>query len=259
MPPSLRLVSRVLRAVLASTLFPLVLVAVVGVAAGRLDLPFVWALGGLLAVYWGVTLLAMDPSLAAERVRLGPGARDRVLRRLLVPASVRPVDHCRPRRREVPLVGRHPDRAPGGRARGPRGRSRPGFVGDGGSNRFCSCAVRIQAERGHTVVTGGPYRFIRHPAYLAGLVAALAGSLVLGSWLSLLPALLFAGIERVAPHPRGFLPPPRAGGLRRVRAPGALPAPSCRVVSPVQAARAPNACGEAAGRMGAPGWGHEVK
>ena len=77
--------SRVLRTALAALLFPLILIAVVGVAAGRLDLPFVWALGGLLAAYLAVTLLAMDPGLAAERVRPGPGARAGVRRRLLVP------------------------------------------------------------------------------------------------------------------------------------------------------------------------------
>jgi protein-S-isoprenylcysteine O-methyltransferase Ste14 len=34
------------------------------------------------------------------------------------------------------------------------------------SNRFFSQIMRIQPERGHTVVTGGPYRCVRHPAYL---------------------------------------------------------------------------------------------
>ena len=33
------------------------------------------------------------------------------------------------------------------------------------SNRFFSSVVRIQKERGHTVVDSGPYRFIRHPGY----------------------------------------------------------------------------------------------
>lgn len=32
-------------------------------------------------------------------------------------------------------------------------------------NRFFSGVVRIQTDRGHHVVTTGPYRFVRHPGY----------------------------------------------------------------------------------------------
>ena len=34
------------------------------------------------------------------------------------------------------------------------------------ANTFLSTFVRIQDERGHTTVTGGPYRFVRHPMYV---------------------------------------------------------------------------------------------
>ncbi|MBN2085839.1 MAG: isoprenylcysteine carboxylmethyltransferase family protein [Anaerolineales bacterium] len=55
------------------------------------------------------------------------------------------------------------------------------------SNAFFSATVRIQTERGHTVATGGPYRFVRHPSY-AGLVAVyLATPVLLGSWWAGLP------------------------------------------------------------------------
>jgi protein-S-isoprenylcysteine O-methyltransferase Ste14 len=33
--------------------------------------------------------------------------------------------------------------------------------------------VRIQQERGHRVVTSGPYRWLRHPGYLAAILGAL--------------------------------------------------------------------------------------
>ena len=39
-------------------------------------------------------------------------------------------------------------------------------------NRFFSSIPRIQSERGHTVISGGPYRFVRHPGYTASLLAA---------------------------------------------------------------------------------------
>ena len=39
-----------------------------------------------------------------------------------------------------------------------------------GVNAFFSQVVRIQTERGHTVITDGPYRFVRHPAYAGSLL-----------------------------------------------------------------------------------------
>lgn len=36
-------------------------------------------------------------------------------------------------------------------------------------NRFFSGVVRIQKDRGQTVVEGGPYRFLRHPSYAGAL------------------------------------------------------------------------------------------
>jgi protein-S-isoprenylcysteine O-methyltransferase Ste14 len=50
------------------------------------------------------------------------------------------------------------------------------------SNAFFSSTVRIQTERGHTVATGGPYRFLRHPSYLGMLAVYLATPIMLGSW-----------------------------------------------------------------------------
>src|SRR5829696_3734462 len=37
-------------------------------------------------------------------------------------------------------------------------------------NRFFSSVVRIQTERGHHVITTGPYRWARHPGYAAALL-----------------------------------------------------------------------------------------
>jgi protein-S-isoprenylcysteine O-methyltransferase Ste14 len=51
-------------------------------------------------------------------------------------------------------------------------------------NRFFSSIQRIQSERGHTVVSTGPYRYVRHPGYTAGLLAALSSGIALGSWIS---------------------------------------------------------------------------
>ncbi len=43
-------------------------------------------------------------------------------------------------------------------------------------NRFFSSVVRIQRERGHRVVAGGPYRWVRHPGY-AGAIPAVGAVL----------------------------------------------------------------------------------
>ena len=50
------------------------------------------------------------------------------------------------------------------------------------SNAFFSMTVRIQKERGHTVATGGPYRFVRHPANAGMILQFLFSPIVLGSW-----------------------------------------------------------------------------
>lgn len=60
------------------------------------------------------------------------------------------------------------------------------------SNRFFSNAVRIQRERGHTVETGGPYRWVRHPGYAATIVSQPATAIALGSRWALVPALVLA-------------------------------------------------------------------
>jgi protein-S-isoprenylcysteine O-methyltransferase Ste14 len=54
-------------------------------------------------------------------------------------------------------------------------------------NRFFSAVVRIQKSRGHTVVTGGPYRFVRHPAYASNILTWLATPLMLGSLWAFIP------------------------------------------------------------------------
>lgn len=58
------------------------------------------------------------------------------------------------------------------------------------SNAFFSQVVRIQGERGHTVARGGPYRFVRHPAYLGAILFELAVPFVLSSWWAMLPSAL---------------------------------------------------------------------
>src|SRR5262249_37171945 len=69
------------------------------------------------------------------------------------------------------------------------------------ANRFFSSVIRIQTDRGQHVVTTGPYAFVRHPGYTAGLLIIAASGLTLGSWLAAalvvmvsLPFLLYRAI-----------------------------------------------------------------
>jgi protein-S-isoprenylcysteine O-methyltransferase Ste14 len=57
-------------------------------------------------------------------------------------------------------------------------------------NRYWSGTVHVQS--GHRVCTAGPYRWVRHPAYLAAVFQFLWTPLILGSWWALLPAALFS-------------------------------------------------------------------
>ena len=56
-----------------------------------------------------------------------------------------------------------------------------------GVNKFCSKLVRIQKERGHHVITTGPYRYVRHPGYVGWSMLAAAMPLVLGSLWTFIP------------------------------------------------------------------------
>lgn len=62
------------------------------------------------------------------------------------------------------------------------------------SNKFFSSVVRIQKDRGHAVVTGGPYRFIRHPGYAGMSAFMLATPLILNSWWAFAPAGVTAAV-----------------------------------------------------------------
>ncbi len=60
------------------------------------------------------------------------------------------------------------------------------------SNAFFSQIVRIQSERGHAVATGGPYHYVRHPAYFGAILYELAVPILLASWPAAIPSGLGA-------------------------------------------------------------------
>ncbi|MCK4748624.1 MAG: isoprenylcysteine carboxylmethyltransferase family protein [Bacteroidales bacterium] len=58
------------------------------------------------------------------------------------------------------------------------------------SNKFFSTLVRLQFDRQHTVITGGPYKIVRHPGYVGYIIMSVSTPIALGT----LWALVFSGI-----------------------------------------------------------------
>jgi protein-S-isoprenylcysteine O-methyltransferase Ste14 len=60
------------------------------------------------------------------------------------------------------------------------------------SNAFFSQIIRIQSDRGQAVVSGGPYRYVRHPAYIGMIIFELAMPTLLASWWAIIVSGLCA-------------------------------------------------------------------
>ena len=59
-------------------------------------------------------------------------------------------------------------------------------------NRFFSGVVRIQKERGHHVVSTGPYAWVRHPGYAGALLTYFATPILLDSLWTYLPVVFIS-------------------------------------------------------------------
>lgn len=168
-----------------------VLAAMLFGSAGRTDLPWFWAVLAVHSTLMTVGMSSIDPALRRERLKPAPGGQDRCLRLIALPfilahLIVAGLD-----------VGRFHWSGP--MPAGVQALALIGYTAGMGlsvyamlNNRFFSPVVRIQHERGHTLVTSGPYRFVRHPGYVGALFACACGGLALGSWWSLVPLAPFA-------------------------------------------------------------------
>jgi protein-S-isoprenylcysteine O-methyltransferase Ste14 len=161
-------------------------------SAGRWDLPLAWVCLGVYAGFMVLAQLLMDTELRRERMKPAPGGIDRRIRWAMLPFML-----------GYWVVAGLDIRWHGSEII-PKGWQVLGLAGLAASlglalwaltqNRFFSPVVRIQTERGHHLITSGPYQFIRHPGYLGGAGSALCGALALGSWWALLPAAGVVGI-----------------------------------------------------------------
>lgn len=58
-------------------------------------------------------------------------------------------------------------------------------------NSFAAPVVKVQSERGHYVVSTGPYAWVRHPMYSGTVLFFFGAPLLLGSWWGVAMAPLF--------------------------------------------------------------------
>jgi protein-S-isoprenylcysteine O-methyltransferase Ste14 len=178
-------------ALLTWFLFPAIVGAFVFGGAGRFDLPAVWAVLGTLAAFAVASGLLIDRDLLRERAAPGPGNADRLTRPLaglLLPAHwlLAGLD-ARFGWSPIPVWARAAGAvlyAVGCAA----------VLWAMTANRFYSSVVRIQDDRAHHAVRAGPYRIVRHPGYAATIACALSAGLALGSFIAMVPALLFAAL-----------------------------------------------------------------
>jgi protein-S-isoprenylcysteine O-methyltransferase Ste14 len=61
-------------------------------------------------------------------------------------------------------------------------------------NAYLAPVVKLQEERGQSVVTTGPYRYVRHPMYSSMFLFFPATTLLLGSWWGLGLCLILVGL-----------------------------------------------------------------
>jgi protein-S-isoprenylcysteine O-methyltransferase Ste14 len=180
-------------AVLAILGFIAVCATILFTAAGRTDLPFFWAVIAVIGAFMLATILSVDRELRRERMRPGAGGISRRFRMMMMPLIVGSwivagLDVGRFHWSDtvpdaVQIVGLVTLIAAMALASWAMR-----------ANRFFSPVIRIQSERGHHVVRTGPYRFVRHPGYIATVIAFFFGTLAFGSWLATTLTIPYAAL-----------------------------------------------------------------
>jgi protein-S-isoprenylcysteine O-methyltransferase Ste14 len=188
------------RTIIGFLVYSLMTPALLFLAAGTVDWPMAWVYSVIIvtvAVANRVLLLLKQPDLAAERGKFTQAEGAKEWDRVLVPvvALILPM---------IELIVCGLDRRwnePGRVSLAVQLAATVVMVAGYAlglwallANRFFSTVVRIQTDRGHTVVSDGPYRYIRHPGYAGGLVYYLATPLVLGTPLGFVPAVILGSL-----------------------------------------------------------------
>ena len=167
------------------------LAALLFLTAGRWDIRHFWAYASLYTFMMVVGFLAIGPELIRERVRSGMNQRIP----LAIAAKLAMATH-------LVLAGLDVGRFHWSDTV-PFELHIVGLVGFAAGfgfvmwsmavNPFFLPVVAVQPERGHHVITAGPYGWVRHPGYTGIIVGVLCSTLALGSWLSGVPMLILIG------------------------------------------------------------------
>jgi protein-S-isoprenylcysteine O-methyltransferase Ste14 len=159
------------------------------VSSGRLDLWPIWEYVGLFAVGSFVSGFFIDPGLVKERWK--PGGKRLPLSLMFMALAF--VAHLCLAGLDI---GRYhwSDTVPRELQLGALATLTLAFAAIAWAmhvNPFFSSVVRIQADRGQKLIREGPYRWVRHPGYAAGLILCLSSGLALGSWITGLSGYAF--------------------------------------------------------------------
>jgi protein-S-isoprenylcysteine O-methyltransferase Ste14 len=183
--------------VIRAITFPLIILAIVMVAAGRISYWQGWVYGAsnILSLVANFLILRGRPDLVEERLAPGKGTMwwDKVYFAITTPLYF------------IALVIAALDIG--------RFSWEPALppwayllscaiyaVGQGihlwakGTNRWFATVVRIQKDRGQEVCDSGPYRFVRHPGYVGGILFMITTPLILGSLLAVIPQGIAVGL-----------------------------------------------------------------
>ena len=173
----------------------LVLMAVLFLAAGKMDWWEGWAYviqALIVLIFSRALLIRKNPDLAQERAQAGSRANVKPWDRILMPLMSigLPLTSCVVCGLDE-RFGWSPDLPDSLQLIGLSLIFAGSMLGTWAmiSNHFFSSMVRIQTDRGHTVVSGGPYRFVRHPGYAGEVIARMATPVFFGSAWAFIPAL----------------------------------------------------------------------
>ncbi len=176
--------------VVRGIVFFILIIAFLFIVAGRLDYWQGWLFGGITLGFFLLTivLLRHNPELALERQRPGPGMKSWDKTYLAISTLMGFI--------ALILAGLDAGRY-GWSGTLPAWvyglcialyvAGQAVFIWAKVRNKFFSSVVRIQTERGHVVCDQGPYRFVRHPGYVGGILYGITTPLLLGSYWAVIP------------------------------------------------------------------------
>ncbi len=186
-----------IKGIISSIVFVGVMGVLLFIPAGTLDWPIAWVLLGIYCSSLVVHNLVVSPDLIEERSRRHKDAKpyDRSLVAIISLAGlatfvIAGLDHRFGWTGPLPLFVQ---------ALGIIFvvLSTALVIWAAATNPFFSAVIRIQSDRGHSVVSGGPYHYVRHPGYAGWIVYTLSLPFTLGSIPALVPAVFAVGLNIV--------------------------------------------------------------